>query len=336
MSNLNRNGNHLKPKYQKLAELVISQIEEGKFAVNDRIPSVNKLSNEFNLSRETVLKALNYLSEQGIIESSYRKGYFVKKTNVKVGLRIFLLMDKMTVFKNRMYRSFLDTIGDRGEVHLYFYHHNYNLFKTMILDNLTNYTHFVVVTYLHEEVDDILNMIPPEKRLILDHYEPNLTGNYAMVYQDFEDDIYNCLVEAYGRLKKYDKLVLVCAESRYEGKKVINGFERFCDKNRFKYDIVSEVSEQNLTKGWVYLLMSSSGKELVNLIKLSRKKNYTFGEDIGVLSYNDTYVNEVLEGGISVFSTDFEKMGRNAASMVLNKQVEVIRNPSKLILRDSL
>ena len=336
MSQLVREGNHLKPKYQKLADEIIAQIEEGKYAVNERIPSVNKLSDEFGLSRETVLKALNFLSEQGIIESAYRKGYYVKKTNVKVGLRIFLLMDKMTVFKNRMYTSFMETIGDKGEVHLYFYHHDYDIFKSMIEDNLNNYTHFVVVTYLHQQADDVLNLIPPEKRLILDHHEPNLNGSYAMVYQDFEDDIYNCLVEAYGRLKKYSKLVLVCAESRYEGKKVIKGFKRFCAKNKFGFEIVGEVNESTLYKDAAYLLMSPSTKELVDLIKLSRKHNYKFGKDLGVLSYNDTYVNEVLEGGISVFSTDFEKLGWHAASLILNKQIEVIRNPSKLILRASL
>ncbi len=336
MKQLARDGNHLKPKYQQLADLIISDIEEGQYAINDRIPSVNKLSRYFKLSRETVLKSLTFLSEQGVIRSAYRQGYFVKNTNVKVGPRIFLLMDKITEFKNRMYNAFLNTIGDQGNVHLFFYHHNYEIFKSLITQNIANYTHFVIVTYLREDVSEILNMIPPEKRLILDHHEPKLTGDYAMVYQDFEVDTYNCMLECYSHLRNYKKIVLVCAESRYEGGKITKGFRRFCKEKGLDSEVAEDVSPSNFTKRSAYILLSPDDAELVELIKIKREHNLEFGKDIGIISYNDTYVNEVLEGGISVFSTDFTQMGRNAALLILNKQIKTVENPSKLVLRNSL
>lgn len=55
------------------------------------------------------------------------------------------------------------------------------------------------------------------------------------------------------------------------------------------------------------------------MIKLAKKKGYELGKEIGLISYNDTAVKEILEGGITVISTDFEMMGKAAASVILNK-----------------
>ena len=70
--------------------------------------------------------------------------------------------------------------------------------------------------------------------------------------------------------------------------------------------------------------------------KLSRERGYTIGEDIGIISYNDTPVKEVLEGGITVITTDFEQMGKKAAQLLLNKETQFIANPTQLTLRNSL
>jgi DNA-binding LacI/PurR family transcriptional regulator len=50
------------------------------------------------------------------------------------------------------------------------------------------------------------------------------------------------------------------------------------------------------------------------------KKGYQLGKDFGVISYNDTPMKEIVEGGVTVISTDFNKMGELAAKFVINKQ----------------
>ena len=336
MQELRRAGNQFEPKYKQLAELLIAQIENGYYDLNEQIPSIKQLAQKYNISRETVSKALKLLSEQGIIRAVYRQGYFVQTTDIKVGLRIFFLMDKMTAFKNRMYEAFMKTIGNDGEVQIFFHHHNYEVFKSLILNNLNNYTHYVIVTYLKERVDDLLNQIPPEKRLILDNYEGNLHGQYPMVYQNFEADIYNCLIEAYPKLKKYHRLVLVGAHSRWGSDRVLKGFIRFCKEHEFSIDMADEVQTKMMQKGSVYIFLSRSDQKLVEAIKLCRDLNYKIGTDIGMISYNDTYTNEVLAGGISVINTDFITMGKTAAELILRGEALTVVNPSKLILRNSL
>lgn len=336
MSELARAGNHLEPKYKRLADILIAQIEAGEYDIHDQIPSIKQLSRKYNMSRETVGKALNLLSEQGIIKGVYRQGYFVQTTDVKVGLRIFFLMDKVTEFKNRMYEAFLDTIGDHGEVHVFFHHHNYEVFRSFIENNLKNYTHFIIITFIKEDVKDILQLIPPEKRIILDNYEGDLGGEYTMVYQDFEAAIYDCLTEAYPRLKKYRRLVLVSAHSRWGADKVIKGFTRFCGDHDFEIELSDEITPEDFQKDSVYIFLSNSDRQMIEAIKLSRKLKYRIGQDIGIISYNDTFANEVLAGGISVINTDFAEMGKTAAEMIIKGEREVVVNPSKLILRDSI
>jgi DNA-binding LacI/PurR family transcriptional regulator len=61
---------------------------------------------------------------------------------------------------------------------------------------------------------------------------------------------------------------------------------------------------------------------------------YTLGKDIGIISYNDTPLKELL--GITVISTDFNIMGETAASMILNNEKGEIKVPFNFIDRNSI
>ena len=76
--------------------------------------------------------------------------------------------------------------------------------------------------------------------------------------------------------------------------------------------------------------------DLVNLIKKTRSQHLTIGKDVGIISYNETPLKEVLLDGITVISTDHEKMGESAARLILNNSQESIKNPFVFIRRKSL
>jgi len=90
-------------KYLQLADFINQQIENGKLQINDRLPSVNELMKLLSMSKATVLKGLNHLSEKGIIEAIYRKGYYVRKKNQYKPYRVCLILDKMNVLRDRIY-----------------------------------------------------------------------------------------------------------------------------------------------------------------------------------------------------------------------------------------
>ncbi len=327
----------LKPKYMQLADAIVQEIDEGKLKVNQRLPSVNQLASELNISRETVFKGLNYLSEKGIVKSSNRRGYFIQRVDVRPRLRIFLMMDKMTAFKEELYQSFHDAIGAQGEVDVFFHHHNPSMFRSLITDNLQNYTHFVIVTFMREDVSDVLNKIPPEKRVILDYGEKDLTGEYIMVYQDFASNVVCALTEAKDLLQKYDRLILVVPSHISHFADVERGFSDFIDRTGYPANISTEVNPSSFTKGNVYfLLRATDDRDMVKVIKLCRKHSLQLGKDIGLITYNDTPVKEILEGGITSVTVDFKKMGEATARKILEKDLGTEIIPAELVIRKSL
>ena len=76
--------------------------------------------------------------------------------------------------------------------------------------------------------------------------------------------------------------------------------------------------------------------DLVNLIKKSWSLHLKIGKDIGIISYNETPLKEILPDGITVISTDHEKMDQTAARLILRNSEEKIKNPFSLIIRNSL
>ncbi len=332
---LPKNG-HGKMKYEQLAEYIIDLIENDQLHIGDQVPSLKKLQQQLKMSKETLLKGLSELVEKGIIESVYRKGYFVRKKNIAHSFRVFLLLDKMNILREQFYRNLFARLEKRADIDIYFHHHNHQVFEKLIKENLGKYTHYVIVTFLKEDVSPLLNLIPDKKRIIVDLNQQGITGNYSCIYQDYGYDIYHSLHKLNAELTKYNRLVLVAHPEAIHARLVIEGFLHYCTETEFPYLIQSEIDEKNFQKGNAYVTFSRYDTDDVALIKLARKKKLKLGQDVGLISYNDTDVKEILEDGITVISTDFEAMGRSVAQVILDDTIIVKRNPTKVIKRRSL
>lgn len=64
-------------KYQVLADWIKQSIETGTFGPGERLPSEQRLQEQFEVSRQTVRKALSVLEEAGILRSRQGSGTFV-------------------------------------------------------------------------------------------------------------------------------------------------------------------------------------------------------------------------------------------------------------------
>ncbi|NPE49385.1 GntR family transcriptional regulator [Sphingobacterium sp. arapr2] len=323
-------------KYLQLVDHIHTLIEKDDLHIGDRIPSLNQLQDQLGMSKETVLKGLNYLLEKGVIESVYRKGYYVKKKQVHHSYRILLLLDKMNTMREEIYQSLLAETKGAAAIDVYFHHHNFNVFRNIITENINNYTHFVIVTFLKDDPAPIINLIPPNKRIIIDYNQLGLSGNYTAIYQDYEYDIYNSLTLLQHNIKKYQRIILIAHPEALHAKHVINGFIRYCKESGIDYDILPEVDETKFEQYTAFITFSRYDSDDVSLIKLAKKHGFTLGDDIGLISYNDTDVKEILEGGITVISTDFWAMGNAAAEAILQKKILNERNPTQVIIRKSL
>lgn len=67
------------PIYKQLEALIVSWILKGKFKEDEALPSVRKLSVEYQINHLTVAKSYQALVNVGVIEKRRGLGMFVKK-----------------------------------------------------------------------------------------------------------------------------------------------------------------------------------------------------------------------------------------------------------------
>lgn len=327
------------PKYKQIVDSILSAIENGKIKLDDRLPSVNDLLIEFDISRDTVVRAYDHLKKNKIIESVPGKGYYVRKDQLALKAKVCLLFNKLSPHKKIIYDAFAKTLGDSATIDFFIYENNYRHFKDLILESKKRpYTHYVVICHFEEGGDDVMGFIkkeiPQEKLIVLDKRLEGLSDKVACIYQDFEHDIYSALIQLNPQLKKYRQLKLLLRKRTYHPVEIKKGFIKFCGQYAYDFEVIEAIETSEIEEGTVYINLKED--DLVILIKKIKQTQFTLGKDIGIISYNETPLKEVLLDGITVISTDFENLGKKAAEIILKNQVVITDNPFYVISRNSL
>jgi len=325
------------PKYLQLANCIIKAIREKKIQENDVLPSINELSFEFEISRDTAEKGYKYLKNQGILGSVPGKGYFVKTTELSQKLKVFLLFNKLSPHKKIIYDAFVASLGDLAAIDFYIYNNDYLFFKQLISQQKDNYTHYVIIPHFldgGENVHEIINTIPKEKLILLDKVVPGITGDYGAVYENFEQDIYNALTQANEQLSKYHTIKIIFPEYTYHPSEILDGFHKYCQQYAFNYKVVRNIELEPIKEGEVYINLMEN--DLVVLIEKILATKLKVGKHVGVISYNETPLKKIILNGITTISTDFQMMGEKAAQLILEQSTEHIEAPFYLTLRASL
>lgn len=320
------------PKYRQIINSVIRSISEEALKKGDKIPSINQICSEFNLSRDTVMIAFNELKAKGIILSQPGKGYYIASTEIRQEERIFVVFDELNSFKEDLYNSFLKTLDSRAFVDIFFHHFNYRVFKDLILDSIGNYTSYVIMPATFDNTSHLVTQLPRDRVYILDRLKADLS-DYPVIYQDFENDLYDSLNDGLELIRKYKKLILVNPGGKEPAERE-TGFSRFCIEKDFQYKIVKNLMDIAISENELYIVISD--RDLVDVVKKAQQKKLELGKNFGILSLNDTMLKEVVGEGITTISTDFKKMGARLAEMILAKEKVKVRNPASLIVRSSV
>lgn len=333
-----------KPKYRQIVDSVIENIANGNLKMEEKIPSINMFSEEFDLSRDTIEKAYNILKERNIITSIRGKGYYIARTQLISKTNILFLINKLSSYKMQIYNAFVNSLGVTAYTDLHIYHCDESLFLNLMNKYQKTFDYYIIMPHFKTDklthisstnaILQSINKVPKDKLIIMDnqlHMEQFTTG----VYQDFENDIYNALSEAIEKLRGYKRLILAYPSKAIYPypKRILHGFRKFSMEYAFDFEILDEIFEDMiLKKGDLFITIAES--DLVNLINLIRENEYILGKDIGVISYNDTPLKELL--GITCISTDFTAMGETLAGIVIHKKKGVSKNPFRLIDRNSI
>lgn len=147
MSKTVSNKNNKPAKYTVIKQYICENIESGNWPQHSKVPSENELTQQFDVSRMTARRALQELTEQGILVRSQGAGTFVATFKSQSSLLEI--------------RNISDEINERGHKH----HAKQLMLKSVavteeiaILLNLKNNEHAYFSQLLHFEDDQPIQL----------------------------------------------------------------------------------------------------------------------------------------------------------------------------------
>lgn len=325
------------PKYQQLTNSILQAIQRDSIGKDYPLPSINDLSYELEISRDTAEKAYRQLKQLGVVGSVPGKGYFISKTDFKQSIKVFLLFNKLSAHKKLIYDSFVGILGEKAAIDFYIYNNDFSLFKKLLQNRKGDYTHYVIIPHFIEGGENaagVINEIDHGNLILLDKLIMGIENEYGAVYENFEADIYNALKEALPQLKKYQTLKITFPSYSYFPDEILKGFQNFCRDHAFDHKVVHDVSNEHMVTGEAYINLMED--DLVTLLEKIKTTKLKVGKDVGIISYNETPWKQFILDGITTISTDFKRMGAMAAEMILNNNRDHLPVPFKLTLRKSL
>ncbi|HPW61692.1 MAG TPA: winged helix-turn-helix domain-containing protein, partial [Cyclobacteriaceae bacterium] len=78
LQNIHLDDYSANPKYLQVADSIKQAVLEGHLKIDDTLPSINELSFELAVSRDTIEKSYRKLKSDGILGSVPGKGFFIK------------------------------------------------------------------------------------------------------------------------------------------------------------------------------------------------------------------------------------------------------------------
>lgn len=316
-------------KVTQLADTLSQAISMKEFREGDSLPSINQLSAQYGVSRDTVFKAFLDLRERGLIDSTPGKGYYVTSQVTN----ILLLLDEYTPFKEALYNSFIKHLPINYKVDLLFHQYNERLFNTIIRESIGKYKKYIVMNFDNEKFSTALNKINPSRLLLLD-FGKFEKDKYSYICQDFDDSFYLALFTLKERMQKYLQIVFLFSKGLKHPQSSKEYFTCFCEKEGFLHEIQEDIENLTVRKGTVYIAIKQ--QDVVKVVKQGRLAGLKCGKDFGLLAYNDIPSYEVIDEGITSLSIDWEMVGNEAANFVLNNVPIQKYMPTEVRLRKSL
>ena len=314
------------PIYKQLVEQFEDAIRSGKLKPGEQVASMNDFASQMGISKETVKKTYGILREKGLLIPQQGKGFYVAETYLDSKPRVLVLFDKLSIYKEVLYNSLADSLGEQADITILTHNQNLELFTYYLDTYLDKFDYYVISPHfpLDEKTQQaavkLISRVPNRKLIMVDHWMQNYQGNYGAVYQDFENDVYEGLKQGLDKLKSTSCLKVVTLPSSLYGKMVTKGVDRFVKEFNIPVSYSDSVVDEILPNETYLILSSQLDSGLAAFARKIKEQNLEVGKDVFVISYNEFDLNEVVLNGLTTISTDFKQMGRTAAQMIIEKK----------------
>lgn len=313
------------PIYKQLVDQFEDAIRSGALKPGEQVPSMNDFALQLGISKETVKKTYVILREKGLLIPQQGKGFYVAEASDASKPRVLVLFDKLSIYKEVLYNSLAEELGDKADLTILTHNQNLDLFTYYLNNALDRYDYYVISP--HFPLDEksqaaalkLISRVPNRKLIMVDHWLQSYTGNYGAVYQDFENDVYDGLKQGLDKLAGTSLKVITLPSSLY-GPMICKGVDRFCLEFGIPVEYMTSAPD-HINENETYLVINSQlDSGLAALARRIKEQNLEVGKDVFIISYNEFDLNEVVLNGLTTISTDFKQMGHTAAMMILNRK----------------
>jgi len=300
-------------KHERLIMGIIQTIEDGELEVGEKLPSINVMVGEIGYARKTIVKAYEELKNRGLIESKQMRGYYLVSKETNITLKVALLLYAFKSFQEDFYNTLRSELGEKYQIDVFFHHNNVTIFENIVANIKGKYGKYVIAPIQRSSISKLLNRFSAKKLLLIDRYL-DLGSDYSYVSQEFENGTYTKLVDLLPEIKKYEGVVFIKDHFSFSPLGIQKALERFVSDYDLKCYVEYKFLSGSIKKNFLYFIKNDT--TLWYFLKECTEQKYVFGKDIGALSFDDNVLKQILFGGITTLSTDFNNMAKIAASQV--------------------
>ncbi len=320
------------PKYRQVVDAITSAIEERRLSVGDKLPSISQLCIDNTLKRDTVMYALNELKSRGIVSSQQGKGYYVCSSDIKINERYFLLFDELNAYSAAIFNTLVALLPQNASADIFFHHNDAIRIREFLTQRNGSYTSYILASAGLEEYGGFLQKLPGQNTCLIGQNNNGQVSNHC-VFHDYSKDMYESLRSMRRSLKKYCRLVYMCInKDDYPGR--TDGFIRFCMEEKFEYHICKH--PESLRPALYEAYFVPEDVVLIKLMHQIRNSDFIVGENVGIVSFGDSAMKEIAEGGLTTLTPDFTDMCKRMIEITQGQKRGQFRTRSKIILRNSL
>lgn len=320
------------PKYRQVVDTITSAIEDKILVVGDKLPSISQLCVNSTVKRDTVMYALNELKAKGIITSHQGKGYYIASTDVKISDRYFLLFDELNAYSGAIYNNLMSLLPVHSSADIFFHHNDPCRIKELLGQGNGTYTAYILSYSGLENYSHLINKLPGQHTCMIG--KPGKEHNNShCVFNDYNKDIYEALRTLRKTLKKYCRLIYLghntdISVSREEG------FKRFCTEEKIDFLICN--NPESLRPALYEAYFVPEDDILVTLVGQIQKSGLIVGENIGIVSFNDSEIKEITAGGLTVLTPDFTDICNRLIEITKGRKRGQLRTRMNIIHRNSI
>ncbi|MGB3799021.1 MAG: winged helix-turn-helix domain-containing protein [Lewinella sp.] len=295
------------PKYIQLAEYFKKQINSNQLNGHTHLPSINRLSARYDLSRDTVRKAYLELKRNNLVHGVRGKGYYVSPLiNADRRTGTLALLERPGQDSLQWQLEIIAADPDTTEIEFQYHHGNCEVLQHLAESRAREFDRVIVCgSFAGTRPEKLLRALDacPASRtsVFLDDGTdfPVKEPGFDILWKDI---LYRALHDCVAALKEVSQLNLCFAETTELPKRMLPGFQRFCIDQGKRGMILLPEEELHPQPGRGYIL--TEPWQLARLLNQINQQGLADDPAIAVLYVGHDPALEIIGGGITSLEVD--------------------------------